>query len=315
MGLTSPPPAGRRRKEVPVMNQISFSIQYREDDGWDMERFHFHDYVEILLPVSGWGEIYVNSQVHPLSAGQIYLLGGSVLHRTLVEGHYGRYVLYIRRGTLEQFSTLQTDLTRLAIAGYRSCRLGARQEEITRLFRDLSDMPQDSSYGGDLTRMGTLLTLLGQVAPSLLRASGGMGEKPGSAQIEDKIKPAIRYIRENLTEKITLEDVAAEVHVSRHYMCRIFKQATGYKLMDFVNQSRVCRAQELLREGVSVREAGERVGFSDYCNFIRTFRKIAGVSPGRYGRSFRAGDIVLFPELTEEEGAGGDETGDVVDNI
>ncbi len=295
------PVAGPDREEEPALNQISFSIQYREDDGWDMERFHFHNYVEILLPVSGLGEIHVNSKVHTLSCGQVYLLGGSVLHRTLVEGRYGRYVLYVSREALEQFSTLQTDLTRLSIVGFRSCRLGERQEEIIRLFRDLAETPRNGSYGGDLIRLGRLLCLLGEVAQPLLRASADLGEKPGSVQLEDRIKPAIRYIQENLTEKITLEDLAEEVHVSRHYMCRIFKQATGYKVTDFINQSRVCRAQELLRKGVSVREAGEQVGFSDYCNFIRIFSRIAGISPGRYGRSFREGDIVLFPELSDAE--------------
>ncbi len=280
------------------MNQISFSIQYREDEGWDMERFHFHDYIEILLPVEGQGEICVGSQVHPLSGGWVYLLGGSVLHRTQVEGHYARYVLCIPRSTLQQFSTLQTDLTRLAIVGFRSCRLGRMQQEVEGLFRTLSRTKTDGSYGGDLLRLGNLLSLLGRVAQPLLRAED-MAEEGAGVQIEDKIDSAIRYIRENLTGKISLDDVADAVHVSRHYMCRIFKQATGYKIMDFVSQSRICMAQELLREGASVREAGEQCGFSDYCNFIRTFRRIAGVSPGRYGRSFRAGDIVLFPELED----------------
>ena len=50
------------------------------------------------------------------------------------------------------------------------------------------------------------------------------------------------------------------------------------------------KARQLLKEGVSVQQAGELSGFSDNSHFIRTFGHLTGTSPGRYAREHHGGD-------------------------
>ena len=48
---------------------------------------------------------------------------------------------------------------------------------------------------------------------------------------------------------------SAQFYISKHYLCRIFKAATGFSVMEYIIYSRVLRARQLLQEGVSVQQA------------------------------------------------------------
>ena len=80
----------------------------------------------------------------------------------------------------------------------------------------------------------------------------------------------------------------ARFFISKHYLCRIFKSATGFSVMEYIIYSRILRARQLLQEGVSVQQAGELSGFSDNSHFIRTFGHLTGTSPGRYAKEYQA---------------------------
>ena len=69
--------------------------------------------------------------------------------------------------------------------------------------------------------------------------------------------PILDYIRDNLAEPLTLDQIAGRFFISKHYLCRIFKSATGFSVMEYIIYSRILRARQLLQEGVSVQQAGE----------------------------------------------------------
>ena len=111
-----------------------------------------------------------------------------------------------------------------------------------------------------------------------------------------RVSPILDYIRNNLSEPLTLDQIASQFYISKHYLCRIFKSATGFSVMEYIIYSRVLKARQLLKEGVSVQQAGEMSGFSDNSHFIRTFGHLTGTSPGRYAREYQTSDQVLLRE-------------------
>ena len=66
------------------------------------------------------------------------------------------------------------------------------------------------------------------------------------------------------------------------YLNPVFKKETGSTIFQYIQAKRLCLAQLALSRGASVTEACEEAGFNDYSNFIRTFRKILGCTPGEY---------------------------------
>ena len=272
------------------MNPVEFHVQLSQNDTWSMSRLHFHDYFELLLPLTSSGNIFVNDQVYPLQRGSLYLISENTLHRTIANGFHSRYVLHINRKTLSELSTPQTDLLRFTREPFRCATLKDNQlEQLIELFNTLSRNENDGSYGSDLKQISSLLELLAYMA-SIMNVS----QTNETVRNKDflRIAPILDYIQENLTESLTLDQISAKFFISKHYLCRIFKSATGFSVMEYIIHSRILRARQLLQEGVSVQQAGELSGFSDNSHFIRTFGNLTGISPGRYAKEYQSGDQI-----------------------
>ncbi len=270
------------------MTQIDFHLQLNHNDNWSMSRLHFHDYCEFLLPLTSPGNIFVNDQVYPLRRGTLYLIGENTLHRTIATGFHARYVLHISRKALSALSTPQTDFSRMAQSAFLRADMSNDQMiSLIERFQALERNKNDGAFGSDVHQAIALLDLLLQVAPILDAATAG-----DAVRSKDflRVSPILDYIRDHLSEPLTLDLIAGQFYLSKHYLCRIFKSATGFSVMEYIIYSRVLKARQLLKEGVSVQQAGELSGFSDNSHFIRTFGHLTGTSPGRYAREHQGSD-------------------------
>ncbi|HLK38877.1 MAG TPA: helix-turn-helix transcriptional regulator, partial [Polyangiaceae bacterium] len=72
----------------------------------------------------------------------------------------------------------------------------------------------------------------------------------------------------------------------KFHLVRTFRTEVGLPPYEYLTYLRVSRARELLRRGVFVAEAAQAVGFCDESQLHRHFRRIVGVPPGVYARSF-----------------------------
>ena len=91
------------------------------------------------------------------------------------------------------------------------------------------------------------------------------------------------YIEEHHAEDISLGQVAAAVHTSTFYFCKLFKRATGINFTAFVSRVRAEKAKNLLlNPNLRVSEIAYEVGFQSLTHFNRIFKKIVGQSPTEY---------------------------------
>ena len=183
------------------LTPVEFHVQLSQNDTWSMSRLHFHDYYELLLPLTSSGNIFVNDQVYPLQRGHLYLISENTLHRTIVNGVHSRYVLHIGRKALSQLSTPQTDFIRLLTEPFRATPL--EQEQFDRLierFEALNDAENDGSFGSDLRQTVCLIELLLSIVPILKVPAA---TETTQNKIFVRIAPILDYIQENLTESLT----------------------------------------------------------------------------------------------------------------
>lgn len=97
------------------------------------------------------------------------------------------------------------------------------------------------------------------------------------------IRKTTSFIKEHLAEKLTLEQAAEQVYLSKSYFCRILKEELGYTFTEYVNLLRVERSKAYLCEGaLSIAEIAYALGFDDQSYFTRIFKRHVGVSPGKY---------------------------------
>jgi AraC-like DNA-binding protein len=94
---------------------------------------------------------------------------------------------------------------------------------------------------------------------------------------------AKQYVVEHQAEELSLGQVAAAVHTSSFYFCKLFKKATGMNFTEFVSRTRIEKARNLLlNPNLRVSEIAYEVGFQSLTHFNRIFKKITGQSPTEY---------------------------------
>ena len=99
----------------------------------------------------------------------------------------------------------------------------------------------------------------------------------------DILFKAVNYLRENLSEKLTLEDLAQHVGLSRSYLSAIIKSELGMSFTDYLSKMRIDRSQELLLDSsLSLAEIAGFVGYGDQSYFTKKFAQQTGMSPGQY---------------------------------
>jgi AraC-like DNA-binding protein len=89
---------------------------------------------------------------------------------------------------------------------------------------------------------------------------------------------------ERLDAGPTLEQMAAVARLSPYHFARQFKRATGLPPHQYIIARRVERAKEILQAGtdLSLTEVAARAGFSDKSHFSHHFKRLVGVTPGRF---------------------------------
>jgi AraC-like DNA-binding protein len=94
---------------------------------------------------------------------------------------------------------------------------------------------------------------------------------------------AKEFIKQHLTEDISLGQVAKAVNTSTFYFCKMFKKITGINFTDYVSRSRIENAKNLLlNPNLRVSEIAYEVGFQSLTHFNRVFKNIIGQSPTEY---------------------------------
>ena len=102
------------------------------------------------------------------------------------------------------------------------------------------------------------------------------------ANNDPHIAEVLRYIHENISQKITVNELVKLVPLSRRLLETRFKKSMGTSIYDYIIQVRIEKMMQLLCEGQSVSEAAAELGFSDIKNVSRTFRQLKGITPSEY---------------------------------
>ncbi len=94
-----------------------------------------------------------------------------------------------------------------------------------------------------------------------------------------KIKDILEYINDHLTEKISLDTIADEFFFTKQYLCRFFKEQTGFTIKKYISYKRIVLMRELCSKGMSLSEASIKAGFNNYSSFYRIYSKIMNEAP------------------------------------
>lgn len=99
-------------------------------------------------------------------------------------------------------------------------------------------------------------------------------------KVSDQIKG---IIQKDYEENISLDSISEELNYNPNYLSSIFKKETGVTLSDYLIELRLNRAKEwLIETDITVKKIAEKLQYGNSQNFIRSFKKREGITPGQY---------------------------------
>jgi AraC-like DNA-binding protein len=109
---------------------------------------------------------------------------------------------------------------------------------------------------------------------------------PARARAPRAVRRARAFLHDALAEKVSLDALAEHAALDKFHLVRAFRAEVGLPPYEYLTYLRVARARALLERGVFAAEAALAVGFCDESQLHRHFRRIVGMPPGVYARSF-----------------------------
>lgn len=113
-----------------------------------------------------------------------------------------------------------------------------------------------------------------------LAAKKYMNEAGGKNAIVAKVKD---FIEKNYFESISLNMLSELFHMNASYLTRIFKEAEGYSINEYIVKVRIENAKRVLESGkVNIRKLAESIGYENSTYFFKVFKKATGMTPREY---------------------------------
>ena len=232
---------------------------------------HAHETPEIYLFLSGSGEYLVEGSRYPLSPGDLFLMRPAETHKLLIAGGkpYLRMAVHF---PADQFASLDPEGRLLRPfydhpLGVRNHYPAAQYPALSRILQELSPAPGCER----LMILSRVLVLLSEI--SALWSDEKETVSEGSAP------ELVSYVNRHLFEPLSLGGISRTFSLSTSQVSRLFKEATGTSLWDYVSMKRLLSARARLLRGDSAQAACLACGFSDYSAFYRAYRKRFGCAP------------------------------------
>ena len=254
-------------------------IYYRDD-------CHWHREIEVLMINSGKMDCYVNGQVYSLAAGGGIVINSNRMHYSIWNKNSAcEYSLF-------QFDTSLVSSDPIIRSKYIEPLTADSSADAILLTEDRAEILSDFSRAIALCRKSEpgyelkLQSVMSSVWLKLFVCARQYGQLASGGHGNDVLKNMIGYIKENYTQKISLEDIAASGAVSRTTCHNIFKEHLGCSPVSFLIEYRIRQSLYMLQDrNFTITEISQNCGFASSCYYTETFKKIMGCTP----KQWRAG--------------------------
>lgn len=156
-------------------------------------------------------------------------------------------------------------------------------EDFTALWEKISELASSDEHIKDMKINAELSALC-----CLLMAESWHPESRSGSKGHQSLLEIREYLRDHLSEKITLDMLSELFFVNKYYLTRLFRNEYGMTINDYLQQVRISRAKELLRfSKMSMEEIGENCGITPLYYFSRIFKQVEGISPRDYRKKWQ----------------------------
>jgi AraC family transcriptional regulator of arabinose operon len=231
------------------------------------------DFYLMMLCVEGCGTLCIDGNSFEIHKGDCMLCYSGV-PVSYTSSKAQPWSLYWIHFDLKENSPLFTFIQSLVITTKKPVMAVQNKLPLTELFEKIIDfndtLPNDLQF---CLQQNTFLTLLYTGLSVYVQKS-----------IPNKyVATAIKYIGNNIGQKITINELASQVHLSRYYLAHLFQQSMNVSPAQYIIEERIRYGKALLvSSSLTISEIASKTGFDNAMYFSNTFKKHTGFSPKDY---------------------------------
>lgn len=239
---------------------------------------HFHEAeFEVSYIAEGQGVLNLPGHLLPIRAGTVTIVPAQVAHCYLDgdEPNHGMsyYTLRFRTDGVE--TELLSELTRIGACTAFDPELIAL---CAQMFRTISIHLTDGEDRSDPLIQTLGLALL-QLTLEALQKSGRTVELSCPSYAND----ILSYLQSHTGEKVSMEDVAREFHLSQAHIFRVFRQTYHISPINYLIYCKMRQARVLiLKHHMSTEEIAKQLAYSNIYHFAKIFKRFFGCTPEQY---------------------------------
>lgn len=247
---------------------------------------HVHPFHEIFYFSSGECTSFIDHNIYKFGKGDLVIVPGGCLHKTIYTGKgiHERIVISFRQEITDWIKE------QIGAEYLKNCMVPGviNIPEKRRNYVDsLLDKLMFENDTPDILSTAFIKAGLVELLLFIIRCKEYEDNVIKEIDVDNrKIQEVATYIFEHYTENILLEDVADKFDMSKSFLSKRFKTATGFGFKEYIINLRIQNACRLLLEtNKSITDIAFECGFNDSNYFGDSFRKIKGISPRKYRKN------------------------------
>ena len=253
---------------------------------------HWHDELEIIYVKSGILNVSISGEDYIGKSGDAFVVSPGNLH--FMGSQTGEVDYFTFLFPLKYISFCTNDMLEdklLAPLQNGNLMINPRVEDTAKkLCEQLIEIyteKNDEKKSKIATQIKTKIIILQFILEMWEKGFVIENDKSGRNTVE---KEMISYIQQNFTGEISLKEFGEQFHLSEKYISRYFKEHFHITLSKYVTYLRLEHAKQLLQNNdIPITEVAMQSGYQNVSYFIRSFKKIYGVSPLKYRKSKQPG--------------------------
>lgn len=249
-------------------------ILHRETLVKETDLLHYHPSYELFIVIKGSTTMLVDDKLVYAKEKDIVLLKPNVIHKNIGKKLHDRYSIHFTNAyLLSCFSDSLVKSLTMPFENHKVTVTPCIFDQILNLLIHIKNNPLYASI-----HTAEIMALLAD------KQNLQTTELNTPSKTADHI---LEYIRKNYADISGLNDIADGVHISKQYLCQVFKKETGATVSEYLNSIRINNACELLRHGKhTITQTAMLCGYNSTAYFCRMFKNVMHITPKEYQKIY-----------------------------
>lgn len=291
-------------------------IYYAQTEGISLERMvrkgsfnmhvkHFHNQYEIFYLIEGKRRFFFDNRSYLVEGGNLILVDENVIHMTTSWSNqdlgHDRIILYIDKQKMQE---LEKYFPNLGLIRFFQQNYGvfpltkSQQERFLSLY-----MALQSEFDNRKRNFKAMIDI--EILRYFIDFMRENHQEPiididtnGQSKYQN-IYAVADFISNNFETNVSLDMLANKFFISKYYLCRTFKEITGYGINEYIHIHRIRKAKKLLEEtDLSIAQIAASLGYESLTYFEKVFKNYMTLSPSRYRRTLNTVTYANTPTPT-----------------